>query len=361
MEIIAFYLPQFHPFPENDAWWGKGFTEWTNVGKARKLFPGHYQPRVPADLGYYDLRLPLVREQQAELAREAGVTAFCYYEYWFAGKRLMEAPLIDMVRSGTPEFPFCICWANHTWSNNNWNADAQRVERKVLIEQTYPGMEDIDNHFYALLPAFKDQRYLRIDGRSVFVIYDYKAIPSEYPLLKRWNELAKANDLPAFYFIAYTANPADVTHEKYKDIDSIILSNINGAFGQAKDIKRLLRNIVINKILHLPAHVSSYKKAIKKMRCPEFHHKKVIPAIIPNWDHSPRLGTGGSIFHNSTPRLFKQHVKDLLDITKKKQLENPVVFIKSWNEWGESNYMEPDIRYGRQYIDALREAIEEMD
>lgn len=142
-EIIAFYLPQFHPFPENDNWWGKGFTEWTNVGKARKLFPGHYQPRIPADLGYYDLRLSLIYEQQVQLAREAGVTAFCFYEYWFGGKRLMERPLVDMIERGVPDFPFCICWANHTWTNNNWNAAAQRVERKVLIEQTYPGIDDI--------------------------------------------------------------------------------------------------------------------------------------------------------------------------------------------------------------------------
>ena len=269
-EIIAFYLPQFHPFPENDNWWGKGFTEWTNVGKARKLFPGHYQPRIPADLGYYDLRLSLIYEQQVQLAREAGVTAFCFYEYWFGGKRLMERPLVDMIERGVPDFPFCICWANHTWTNNNWNAAAQRVERKVLIEQTYPGIDDIDNHFYALLPAFSDKRYLRIDDRLVFVIYDYKSIPGHYPMLTRWNELARKNNLPEFYFMAYTADPREVKHPRYNVFDNVILSNINGAFGQGHSVKRLLKDVLINRFLHLPAHVVSYRKAIKKMLCPAF-------------------------------------------------------------------------------------------
>lgn len=278
-EIIAFYLPQFHPFPENDNWWGKGFTEWTNVGKARKLFPGHYQPRIPADLGYYDLRLSLIYEQQVQLAREAGVTAFCFYEYWFGGKRLMERPLVDMIERGVPDFPFCICWANHTWTNNNWNAAAQRVERKVLIEQTYPSIDDIDNHFYALLPAFSDKRYLRIDDRLVFVIYDYKSIPENYAMLTRWNELARKNNLPEFYFMAYTADPREVKHPRYNVFDNVILSNINGAFGQGHSVKRLLKDVLINRFLHLPAHVVSYRKAIKKCYVQLLRMKKLYPLL----------------------------------------------------------------------------------
>ena len=360
-EIIAFYLPQFHPFPENDNWWGKGFTEWTNVGKARKLFPGHYQPRIPADLGYYDLRLSLIYEQQVQLAREAGVTAFCFYEYWFGGKRLMERPLVDMIERGVPDFPFCICWANHTWTNNNWNAAAQRVERKVLIEQTYPGIDDIDNHFYALLPAFSDKRYLRIDDRLVFVIYDYKSIPGHYPMLTRWNELARKNNLPEFYFMAYTADPREVKHPRYNVFDNVILSNINGAFGQGHSVKRLLKDVLINRFLHLPAHVVSYRKAIKKMLCPAFENEKVVPVVVPNWDHSPRLATGGSIFHNSTPELFKRHLTDILLITRQKRVVQPMIFIKSWNEWGEGNYMEPDLRFGKQYIEACRQTINAFD
>lgn len=356
-KVIAFYLPQFHPFPENDTWWGKGFTEWTNVGKAKKLFPGHYQPRVPADLGYYDLRLSEVREQQVELAKEAGITAFCYYEYWFAGKQLMEKPFEEVVSSGKPDFPFCVCWANHSWSNKNWNSAAQRLEKKLLIEQTYPGVEDIDNHFYSLLPAFKDSRYLRINDKLVFVIYDYKAIPDRRLFTDRWNELAKKNGIPPFFFIGYSASPKEIHKDYYSELNAVILSNINGAFGNPYSLRRIARDLLLNKLLRLPAHIVSYKKGIKRMMCPEFKLEHIFPSVAPNWDHSPRLGKGGTILHNSTPMLFKEHVSDVLELVRKKKEENQVIFIKSWNEWAEGNHMEPDLKYGKGYIKALREAL----
>ena len=170
--IIAFYLPQFHPFKENDEWWGKGFTEWTNVGKAKPLFKGHNQPRVPTELGYYDLRLPIVREQQAEMAREAGVEAFCYWHYWFGnGKRLIADIFDEVLYSGKPDFPFCLGWANHSWYAKNWNADGTTTN-KLLIEQTYPGIEDEKMHFAFLLKAFKDKRYTKVNGCPLFYIFD---------------------------------------------------------------------------------------------------------------------------------------------------------------------------------------------
>ena len=161
--LIAFYLPQFHPIPENDEWWGKGFTEWTNVAKARPLFRGHHQPLVPADLGFYDLRVPETREAQASLAREYGIEAFCYYHYWFAGKRILERPFDEVLASGQPDFPFCLCWANQSWTGV-WHG----APNKVLIEQTYPGQDDHRRHFEYLLPAFADRRYLRVEGKPVF-------------------------------------------------------------------------------------------------------------------------------------------------------------------------------------------------
>ena len=161
------YLPQYHPFKENDQWWGKGFTEWTNVGKAKPLFRGHYQPRVPADLGYYDLRLPIIREEQAELAREAGVEGFMYWHYWFGnGKRLIPEVFDEVLESGSPSLPFCLGWANHSWFSKNWNADGS-ISKKLLMEQTYPGIEDEKMHFAFLLKAFKDKRYIKVDDKPL--------------------------------------------------------------------------------------------------------------------------------------------------------------------------------------------------
>ena len=157
--VIALYLPQFHPIPENDKWWGPGFTEWMNVVKGKPLFKGHVQPKIPADLGFYDLRLPETREAQAQLAREAGIEGFCYYHYWFGGKQLLERPFNEVLSSGKPDFPFCLCWANHSWSNKTWNRKSNLQANSMLIEQTYPGDEDDREHFMNVLPAFKDKRF----------------------------------------------------------------------------------------------------------------------------------------------------------------------------------------------------------
>ena len=207
--LIAFYLPQFYPTKENDEWWQKGFTEWTNVGRTKPLFPGHHQPKVPADLGYYDLRVPEVREQQAELAREAGIEGFCYWHYWFAGRRLLDRVFREVVNSGSPDFPFCLCWANHSWYKKVW--DPKKGKDKLLVEQTYPGVQDYINHFEAMLPAFKDQRYMKLNGKLLFGIFaplDFQ----DFSLFKdTWNKLAIQNGLEGFYFfgLCYGIDKAD--------------------------------------------------------------------------------------------------------------------------------------------------------
>ena len=206
VRILVYYLPQFHPFKENDEWWGKGFTEWTNVARAKKLFLGHYQPHIPADLGFYDLRVPEVREQQAELARMAGIEAFCYYEYWFGnGRQLMELPFEEVVSTGKPDFPFCLCWANHSWYKKLWDPQ-KKGKDKLLIEQKYPGKDDYINHFNHLLPAFRDNRYVRVNGKLVYVIYDVKGFKDVSNFMALWRKLAKDNGLNDFYFIATDFN-----------------------------------------------------------------------------------------------------------------------------------------------------------
>ena len=174
--IIALYLPQYHPIPENDEWWGKGFTEWTNVAQAKPQFRGHYQPRIPADLGFYDLRLPEVREQQAQLAREAGIEGFCYYHYWFGnGRQLLERPFNEVLESGKPDFPFCLCWANHNWTNKTWQKGKSLRSDSMIMKMEY-SMEDHKKHFMALLPAFRDERYIKVDGKPLFGVWSPRDI-----------------------------------------------------------------------------------------------------------------------------------------------------------------------------------------
>lgn len=350
--VIAFYLPQYHPFPENDLWWGRGFTEWTNVKKAKSLFPGHVQPKIPADLGYYDLRNPDIRELQAVYARQAGIEGFCYYHYWFGDKELMSFPFDEMVNSGSPGFPFCLCWANESWHNKFWNHEGESKKR-LLIEQKYPGKEDHERHFYRLLKAFSDSRYMREDGRLVFMIYN----PFEFPRLEEfislWQELAKKNGLPGFYFIAYTTSVEDIPSILRRGFDAVNYNRLptcipaRGSFSYFSKVCKM-------RIFHIPI-VINYRKAICSFDGPEDENDQIIPSLIPNWDHTPRSGYHGYLLHQSSPELFREHVKRVFGRMARKK--NQLVFLKSWNEWGEGNYMEPDIEFGCQYIDVLGEEV----
>lgn len=356
IKVIAFYLPQFHPTEENDIWWGKGFTEWTNVGKAKPLFRKHYQPRIPADLGYYDLRLHSVKESQADLARKAGISAFCYYHYWFGNKKqLLQEPLKEVVRKGTPDFPFCLCWANHSWENKNWNSDASSSKSKMLIKQEYPGKEDVDLHFNELLSTFKDNRYYKVHGKLLFMIYDaINFVDLEY-FMNRWQFLAKENQLPGFFFISYANNIEDINILSHKT-DAVSLSLLMYPWGGLKGLKKRIYGR-LSSIFKYPFCKISYKNAIKYLDNDIYQQNNIYPVIIPNWDHSPRSGYAATIYYNSTPELFYKHAfSTFKKITNKKE-EDRIVFLKSWNEWGEGNYMEPDLRYGKGYINALKQAL----
>ena len=355
--FIAFYLPQFHPIPENDEWWGKGFTEWTNVAKARRLFPGHKEPHIPADLGFYDLRLPEVREAQAQLAREAGIEGFCYWHYWFGnGRRLLERPFNEVVASGKPDFPFCLAWANHSWKKKQWDPDAPGKDI-MLMEQLYPGEEDYINHFNTLFPAFKDKRYIRVNGKLLFIIYDPVGSPDIPHIMKLWRNLAEKNGLGDFYFVATDADSRCKERNLKLGFDAIYNSDVFNIHHHTNIIFKVFY-MICRKYLKIPT-IFRYKKAIKYMINADCKSRTTIPCIAPNWDHSPRSGANAIILHNPKPEYFKEVIKIAMNAVKDKPKEEQLIFIKSWNEWGEGNYMEPDLEYGKGYLNALQSAIEE--
>ncbi len=379
--VIALYLPQYHPTPENDRWWGPGFTEWTNVAKAKPLFRGHRQPRIPADLGFYDLRLPETREQQARLAREAGVEGFCYYHYWFGnGRQLLERPLQEVVASGKPDFPFCICWANHTWSNKTWERKSAVQKDSVLMEQTYPGTEDDTAHFNALLPMFRDRRYMTVDGKLIFAIYDPFGFTGVQQFIATWRRLAEENGLPGFHFVGMTPSTLTVrtgddgtrrrvmpdlesSAEIFRRVLDLGFDAVN-SFGKRRGemlYEGKWKNLAKTVLRHIGLPTGSirydYGRTVRNYFAPEDTWENVYPTILPQWDRTPRVASMDGVYVNATPEKFERHVRQALGLIENKQPEHRILFLKSWNEWGEGNYMEPDIEWGHGFIDALHNAV----
>ena len=345
--VIAFYLPQYHPIKENDEWWGKGFTEWTNVAKSRPLFRGHYQPIIPADLGFYDLRLPEVREEQAQMAKDAGIDAFCYWHYWFGnGKQLLERPFEEVVKSGKPDYPFCIGWANHSWMKKRWNKDVSRFCQDLLIEQTYPGKKDMEEHFRTLLPAFQDKRYYKLNGKLLFLVYSPITMPDTALFMETWQELAAKNGLPPFYFVGQ-GDVHQIKDPVYKLYDAINIESIRTFFNQSR-----LRRLIAYTLRH--PITQPYKNILKKYDMELIRREDIIATLYANWDNTSRIGYIGTVFTNPDPKIFKQHIRQIIDNTGRK---DKLIFLKSWNEWGEGNYVEPCLKYGHGYLDALKECI----
>ncbi len=348
IKAYAFYLPQYHPIKENNKWWGAGFTEWTNVGKAKKYYKDHYQPKVPADLGYYDLRLEETRILQADMARRYGIDGFCYYHYWFGGHQLLERPFNEVLNSGSPDFPFMLCWANESWHSKFWNNDGT-ISKELLIEQKYDDKEDVIRHFNYVLTAFRDPRYIKIDGKPAFVIY----LPDDFPdvknFIQQWQELARQNGLDGIFFIGQTSLP-ESQYEKFKNqgFDAINTTRLRDVLQKrssyTKTISRVKRTIFNQPI------IIDYKEAslnfVKKLE----YEDDVFPSTFPNWDHTPRSGRAGLVLQNSDPQKFGKHLKQVFECISKKPLNRQICFIKSWNEWGEGNYMEPDLKFGTAYL-----------
>jgi len=352
--VIAFYLPQFHPIPENDAWWGPGFTEWTNVAQARPLFPGHEQPQLPGGLGFYDLRLPETRAAQAALAQAHGVHGFCYWHYWFgAGRRLLERPFEEVLTSGAPDFPFCLGWANESWTGI-WHGAPGRV----LMEQTPQTDEDIRRHFAYLLKAFADRRYIRVDGRPLLVLNKPRLLHDGARMMGLWREMARAEGLPGLYILGVSV--LDIADPAEWGLDGVILSTLGAVSSSVRtnQMARLwwgLRRRMPVGSLRVMRYADAWPHLVPDLPALPF---TAFPCMLPRWDNTPRSGQRGLVLQGSTPELFEQHARQALRAVATRSDRPRLVFLKSWNEWAEGNYLEPDRRWGTAYLEALRRAVE---
>jgi lipopolysaccharide biosynthesis protein len=358
MKLLAYYLPQYHPTPENDEWWGKGFTEWTNVTKAKPLYPGHHQPKLPADLGFYDLRLPSVLEQQSELALQYGVDGFVFYHYWFGkGKVMLQRPLLQFLENKKAQCTFCMCWANESWKGT-WHGAGNRM----LIKQEYGGETDYREHFNYLLPFFKDERHLKIDNKPVFQIYIPQSIPDLPLLVKVFREEAAKNGLDGIYLMGVKI-PAGWVPQQH-GFDGAVFDNwpnLNRYLMKtpaSAAMRLVVNNPFFRKLLKLPKLMlySAVRKCLEDF--PDYTHDW-FPLAMPNWDNTPRTLTNGTIYIGDTPAAFQKHIFTLIQKAKQFPQQKQIVFIKSWNEWAEGNILEPDRKYGHAFLNAVQTALKE--
>lgn len=353
--VIAIHLPQFHPFKENNEWWGKGFTEWTNVTKAKPRFIGHYQPHLPTDTGFYDLRLPEVRQMQADMAKEYGIYGFCYYHYWFNGHQLMERPVEEILASGEPDFPFMLCWANENWARN-WNGDSACI----LMKQDYCDEDDIAHMEYLCSHVFCDRRYIRIDNKPVFAIYRPNNFPEMEYTVKVWREVASKYGMELY--LCFTEQPKISTDEYLaKGFDAAI--NFQPfCMGNFSKYHNPLHHILsrISKGKWASSNKYNYKEYVnyRKRNPLKEAEGKVFPCVCPNFDNSPRrVGKTYWAFKGSTPKLFGEWLLDTLLRFKPYSNDENLVFINAWNEWAEGNHLEPDIKWERGYLEETLKAI----
>ncbi|HBG06111.1 MAG: lipopolysaccharide biosynthesis protein [Geobacteraceae bacterium GWC2_58_44] len=351
---IAFYLPQYHRIPENDKWWGEGFTEWTNVRKARPLFPGHLQPRVPGELGYYNLLSEQSRAAQADLARAHGLAGFCYWHYWFGGKRLLERPFNEVVRSGEPKFPFCLGWANESWTGV-WHGSPGRI----LMEQGYPGRDDEERHFHTVAEAFFDDRYLTVDGKPIFYVYKPQQLPEPQRFVEHWQNLALKAGLKGIYFVGEDVYIDDDPWDPRKSgFDAVVPNSPGVAFIRlAKKLTaRRVCSLAFRRIFKRP-YIFEYEDFIAScfVEEPAGVDYDLFPSVVPNWDNSPRSGINAKVLVNSTPELFRRHLRQAIGQVAERPQDKRIVFIKSWNEWAEGNFLEPDQKYGNAYLEVCRD------
>lgn len=349
--IISIYLPQFYPFKENDEWWGKGFTEWTNVTSAKPLFKGHYQPQLPSDLGFYDLRLPETRQAQVDLAKAYNVDGFCYYHYWFHGKRLLNEPIDEVLKSQKPDFPFCYFWANETWSRR-WEGN----ESHVLMDQKY-SFEDDKAHAEWLIESFKDERYMKINNRPIFLIYKPFDLPDPKKTFKIFEDVCKSHGIEKPYFVA--SNSHNTGHNPYElgfdmalhfEARQYLLSQfmVNGP-----TLKKFVRNL-LQGIVNPSLKVYNYKQYKERAKKHKIKYKG-FPCVLVGFDNTARKGKNAVVLRNQNIKDFKTSLIDAKKDVENFPEEEKIVFVNAWNEWAEGNHLEPCQKWGTKFLEAIKE------
>lgn len=343
VRLIAFFLPQFHPIPENDRWWGKGFTEWTNVTKAQPLFPGHYQPHLPSDLGFYDLRLREVRHEQIALAKQYGIDGFCYHYYWFSGTRLLHRPLDDMLADPQSEMPFCLCWANENWTRR-WDA----AEHEILITQEYLPDDDLD-FIKSLVPFFNDQRYIRVKGAPLLIVYRPQLLPDVRKTVNIWREYCVKIGVGDIHLCAaLTHGNTDYAQFEFDSGVEFPPHNLQGT---------PLVTESIDFYQQFQGHVIQYDAVAMLYLDRRYKSENVFRTVLPSWDNTARVGSRSWIILNGTPANYEYWLSEAIRRTAEDfPGEERFVFINAWNEWAEGCHIEPDQRCGRRFLEATFEA-----
>lgn len=354
VRALAFYLPQFHPIPENDQWWGKGFTEWRNVARARPLFSGHLQPHVPADLGFYDLRLPETREAQAALAREHGIFGFVYYHYWFQGRQLLERPFREVLASGRPDFPFALCWANEDWTRA-WDG----ASGEVLVRQEYSADDD-RAHIRHLLPAMADPRWIRVAGKPLFLVYKASRLPDPRRTTDTWREEAARAGLGELY-LCRVEHDHDKGDPRALGFDAAVdfqpdFANLGRALRRSV-AARALRRLHLTNQAYRSHRIYDYATFVERMLARPAVTYKRFPCVTPGWDNTPRRRRQGLVLRGSTPDAYERWLRATLDAFAPFGPGEDLVFLNAWNEWAEGNHLEPCRRWGRAYLEATRRAL----
>lgn len=334
--LIAFYLTQFHPTPKNDAWWGKGFTEWTNVTKSVPLFEGHYQPHLPTDFGFYDLRVMETRRDQIKVAKQFGIDGFCYHYYWFSGERILNQPLDEMLLDRESDMPFCLCWANENWTRR-WDA----AEHEVLIAQKYLPDDDI-NFIKSLVPFFADDRYIKVDGNPILIVYRPQHLPNSQKTLDVWRDYCRKIGIGELHLCAALTH-GNEDYAQY-GFDS-------GVEFPPHNLKQANVNSQLSFFKPFIGNVMQYASVASSYLRRDYRERRVFKTVFPSWDNTARTGSRALVMLNGTPDNYECWLGSTIDLVKNSE-SKALIFINAWNEWAEGCHLEPDRKYGCSYLEA---------